>query len=226
MIPWEVNLLKLCFIVHHNFHKRLCKAFREKFAPLKKKQFCRFWKRVCTYLFHSSFRCSVLKNRDGGEQQTLYTCWLMPSEFAHFSFCVCVCLQLVMRTKPGPLEERICPWARYVTRPKDVPIFEQVFWDPPQEQVCWSCHFDFFFFLFFCLQQYSWGWGLVSVCTSRHAQCSFLTQTAIVFVQSNVDGGWLMFVRDDMNYFLKYLILMIPAAFSQGFCLAKINNSD
>ena len=91
MIPWEVNLLKLCFIVHHNFHKRLCKAFREKFAPLKKKQFCRFWKRVCTYLFHSSFRCSVLKNRDGGEQQTLYTCWLMPSEFAHFSFSVCVC---------------------------------------------------------------------------------------------------------------------------------------
>ena len=52
--------------------------------------------------------------------------------------CVCVCVQLVMRTKPGALEERICPWARYVTRPKDVPIFEQTFWDPPQEQVCWS----------------------------------------------------------------------------------------
>ncbi|KAK7098391.1 hypothetical protein V1264_002701 [Littorina saxatilis] len=43
-------------------------------------------------------------------------------------------LKLVMRTKAGPLEERICPWARYVTRPKEYPIFEQVFWDPPSNQ--------------------------------------------------------------------------------------------
>ncbi|XP_076470991.1 1,4-alpha-glucan-branching enzyme-like [Babylonia areolata] len=44
-------------------------------------------------------------------------------------------LKLVMRTKPGPLEDRICPWAQYVSRPKDVPIFEQQFWDPPEEMI-------------------------------------------------------------------------------------------
>nr|AYH91757.1 1,4-alpha-glucan-branching enzyme-like protein [Pomacea canaliculata] len=44
-------------------------------------------------------------------------------------------LKLVVKNKAGQLEERICPWSRYVTRPKDVPIFEQVFWDPPAEQV-------------------------------------------------------------------------------------------
>nr|KAG5695432.1 hypothetical protein BaRGS_033557 [Batillaria attramentaria] len=41
---------------------------------------------------------------------------------------------LVMVTPQGN-QERICPWARYVTRPKDVPIFEQVLWDPPKDQV-------------------------------------------------------------------------------------------
>lgn len=44
-------------------------------------------------------------------------------------------LKLVMRTRAGPLEERICPWARYVTRPKEFPIFEQVFWDPPTKEI-------------------------------------------------------------------------------------------
>ncbi|KAK7481499.1 hypothetical protein BaRGS_00027261 [Batillaria attramentaria] len=43
-------------------------------------------------------------------------------------------LKLVMVTPQGN-QERICPWARYVTRPKDVPIFEQVLWDPPKDQV-------------------------------------------------------------------------------------------
>ncbi|XP_076450811.1 1,4-alpha-glucan-branching enzyme-like isoform X2 [Babylonia areolata] len=33
------------------------------------------------------------------------------------------------------LKERICPWSRYVTRPKEFPVFEQVFWDPPEDQV-------------------------------------------------------------------------------------------
>ncbi|KAL8568163.1 1,4-alpha-glucan branching enzyme [Nucella lapillus] len=44
-------------------------------------------------------------------------------------------LKLVMQTHHGTQEERICPWSRYVTRPKEFPIFEQVFWDPPQQQV-------------------------------------------------------------------------------------------
>ena len=69
----------------------------------------------------------------GFQEQVLSPCTALSPQYP-----VCVCVQLVMRTKPGALEERICPWARYVTRPKDDPIFEQTFWDPPQEQVCWS----------------------------------------------------------------------------------------
>ena len=44
-----------------------------------------------------------------------------------------------MVTTSGSLEERICPWARYVTRPKEYPIFEQVVWDPPPDQVYHPC---------------------------------------------------------------------------------------
>lgn len=41
-------------------------------------------------------------------------------------------LKLVMHTKDGKLEDRLSPWATYVTHPEKVPIYEQVFWDPPQ----------------------------------------------------------------------------------------------
>lgn len=43
--------------------------------------------------------------------------------------------QLVVKTKSGELVDRICPWSKVVKRPKDVPIFEQINWDPPKEQV-------------------------------------------------------------------------------------------
>ncbi|CAC5376344.1 GBE1 [Mytilus coruscus] len=43
--------------------------------------------------------------------------------------------KLVVRTKSGELVDRICPWSKVVKRPKDVPIFEQINWDPPQDQL-------------------------------------------------------------------------------------------
>ncbi|ESO85219.1 hypothetical protein LOTGIDRAFT_195979 [Lottia gigantea] len=43
-------------------------------------------------------------------------------------------LKLVIRTKSGEMVERICPWAKIVDRPKDVPIYEQIFWDPPTNE--------------------------------------------------------------------------------------------
>lgn len=45
------------------------------------------------------------------------------------------CLQLVVKTKTGELVDRIDPWAVVVRRPKDVPVFEQIFWNPPHDQV-------------------------------------------------------------------------------------------
>ncbi|XP_050413059.1 1,4-alpha-glucan-branching enzyme [Patella vulgata] len=47
----------------------------------------------------------------------------------------CTKLKLCIRTKSGDLVERICPWAVHVNRPKDVPIYEQLFWDPPADQI-------------------------------------------------------------------------------------------
>lgn len=32
----------------------------------------------------------------------------------------------------GGLEDRLSPWAKRVTREKEVPIYDQIFWDPPQ----------------------------------------------------------------------------------------------
>lgn len=44
-------------------------------------------------------------------------------------------VKLVVKTKSGELVDRICPWSKVVKRPKDVPIFEQINWDPPKEQL-------------------------------------------------------------------------------------------
>ncbi|CAG5123662.1 unnamed protein product [Candidula unifasciata] len=41
-------------------------------------------------------------------------------------------LKLGMKLHNGHVVDRICPWAQLVRRPKNVPIFEQIFWDPPQ----------------------------------------------------------------------------------------------
>lgn len=43
-------------------------------------------------------------------------------------------VKLVVKNKAGQLLDRICPWSVVVRRPKDVPIFEQIFWNPPKEQ--------------------------------------------------------------------------------------------
>ena len=40
-----------------------------------------------------------------------------------------------MKTRSGEIKDRICPWATHVNRPKDVAIYEQLFWDPPEDQV-------------------------------------------------------------------------------------------
>ncbi|BFZ04265.1 hypothetical protein BsWGS_07304 [Bradybaena similaris] len=42
-------------------------------------------------------------------------------------------LKLGMRLHNGHVIDRICPWAKLVRRPKNVPIFEQIFWDPPRK---------------------------------------------------------------------------------------------
>ncbi|XP_067654323.1 1,4-alpha-glucan-branching enzyme-like [Haliotis asinina] len=44
-------------------------------------------------------------------------------------------LKLGIRTKTGEVVDRICPWASRVDRPKDVAIYEQVFWDPPESEI-------------------------------------------------------------------------------------------
>jgi len=41
-------------------------------------------------------------------------------------------LQLVMHTKAGKMEDRLSPWATRVTCPEKVPVYDQIFWDPPQ----------------------------------------------------------------------------------------------
>ncbi|BFZ15790.1 hypothetical protein BsWGS_18829 [Bradybaena similaris] len=43
-------------------------------------------------------------------------------------------LKLGIRLHNGSIVDRICPWAKMVARPKNVPIFEQIFWDPPEEK--------------------------------------------------------------------------------------------
>ncbi|XP_046574692.1 1,4-alpha-glucan-branching enzyme-like [Haliotis rubra] len=44
-------------------------------------------------------------------------------------------LKLGIRTKTGEVVDRICPWATRVDRPKDVAIYEHVFWDPPESEI-------------------------------------------------------------------------------------------
>ncbi|XP_059170657.1 1,4-alpha-glucan-branching enzyme-like [Physella acuta] len=44
-------------------------------------------------------------------------------------------LKLGMKLHNGNIVDRICPWAKMVGRPATVPIFEQIFWDPPMEEV-------------------------------------------------------------------------------------------
>ncbi|GFS24264.1 1,4-alpha-glucan-branching enzyme [Elysia marginata] len=44
-------------------------------------------------------------------------------------------LKLGIRLHNGEIVDRICPWAKMVARPHNVPIFEQIFWDPPEDQV-------------------------------------------------------------------------------------------
>ncbi|KAK3753869.1 hypothetical protein RRG08_006256 [Elysia crispata] len=44
-------------------------------------------------------------------------------------------LKLGMRLHNGEIVDRICPWAKMVARPHNVPIFEQIYWDPPENQV-------------------------------------------------------------------------------------------
>ncbi|XP_033752279.1 1,4-alpha-glucan-branching enzyme-like [Pecten maximus] len=41
-------------------------------------------------------------------------------------------IKLVIRTKSGELVDRLSPWANYVVKQEKVPVFDQVFWDPPQ----------------------------------------------------------------------------------------------
>ncbi|XP_048242029.1 1,4-alpha-glucan-branching enzyme-like [Haliotis rufescens] len=44
-------------------------------------------------------------------------------------------LKLGIRTKSGEVVDRICPWASRVDRPKEVAIYEHVYWDPPQSEI-------------------------------------------------------------------------------------------
>jgi hypothetical protein len=39
-----------------------------------------------------------------------------------------------MHTKSGKLEDRLSPWAKFVTREEKVPVYDQIFWDP--KEVC------------------------------------------------------------------------------------------
>ncbi|XP_041365409.1 1,4-alpha-glucan-branching enzyme-like [Gigantopelta aegis] len=52
----------------------------------------------------------------------------------------CSKLKLGMKTRSGQIEDRICPWATHVNRPKDVAIYEQLFWDPPKDQIYHAKH--------------------------------------------------------------------------------------
>ncbi|XP_052800147.1 1,4-alpha-glucan-branching enzyme-like isoform X2 [Mya arenaria] len=49
-------------------------------------------------------------------------------------------IKLVMNTKAGKLEDRLSPWAIRVTREEKVPVYDQVFWDPPQKYVFKNKH--------------------------------------------------------------------------------------
>ncbi|OWF54507.1 1,4-alpha-glucan-branching enzyme [Mizuhopecten yessoensis] len=40
-------------------------------------------------------------------------------------------IKLVIRKKSGELVDRLSPWANYVVSQEKVPVFDQVFWDPP-----------------------------------------------------------------------------------------------
>ncbi|XP_052217090.1 1,4-alpha-glucan-branching enzyme-like isoform X2 [Dreissena polymorpha] len=44
-------------------------------------------------------------------------------------------VKLVMHTRGGKMEDRLCPWAKRVTREEKVPVYDQVFWDPPEQYV-------------------------------------------------------------------------------------------
>lgn len=44
-------------------------------------------------------------------------------------------LKLGMRIHNGEIVDRICPWAKMVARPHNIPIFEQIYWDPPEHHV-------------------------------------------------------------------------------------------
>ncbi|XP_060587945.1 1,4-alpha-glucan-branching enzyme-like isoform X2 [Ruditapes philippinarum] len=41
-------------------------------------------------------------------------------------------IKLVMHTKSGKLEDRLSPWAKFVTREEKVPVYDQIFWDPKE----------------------------------------------------------------------------------------------
>ncbi|KAK0054708.1 1 4-alpha-glucan-branching enzyme [Biomphalaria pfeifferi] len=43
-------------------------------------------------------------------------------------------LKLGVRLHNGEIVDRICPWAKMVARPATVPIFEQIYWDPPDHE--------------------------------------------------------------------------------------------
>lgn len=49
-------------------------------------------------------------------------------------------IKLVIRTKSGALVDRLSPWAKYVKAPEKVPVYDQVFWDPPQRYVFKNPH--------------------------------------------------------------------------------------
>ncbi|KAL4225601.1 1 4-alpha-glucan branching enzyme [Mactra antiquata] len=49
-------------------------------------------------------------------------------------------IKLVIHTKDSKLEDRLSPWARYVTCEEKVPVYDQIFWDPPQRHVFKNPH--------------------------------------------------------------------------------------
>ena len=59
---------------------------------------------------------------------TLLTC---PNMFSLMSNL----FQLVVIKENGEHVERLSPWAPYVTRPEKIHVYEQRFWNPPQDQV-------------------------------------------------------------------------------------------
>jgi len=50
-----------------------------------------------------------------------------------------------MHTPSGSKEDRLSPWAKRVTREKEVPIYDQIFWDPKTVRVLYTvCVFSCF----------------------------------------------------------------------------------